>query len=114
MNRCDRVVTRMPIEQLWTDDGEMPDTRGSQLKREAVRELLRRGPVQFVVADIGERLRWIPPHECYAFWKAEVAAHLAETESFDLDDFPEGRVYVASEWFGSEGKPPLILLEMHH
>ncbi|HKX32497.1 MAG TPA: hypothetical protein VJ302_32725 [Blastocatellia bacterium] len=114
MNPRDRVVTRLPLEQLWTDDGELSATRGRRLDREAIRELLRRGLVQFVVADIGEPLRWIPPPECFTFWKTAVAAHLAEMESFNLDDFPEGRVQVASEWSVPGAEHPVIVLEMHH
>ncbi|MDI1476835.1 hypothetical protein QHF84_09510 [Polyangium sp. y55x31] len=104
----------MPLEELWTDDGALSATRLRTLDREAVRELLRRGPVRFVIANVGHRLRWIPPAERFNFWKRDGDPHLAETDEMHLDDFPDGMVYRASEWTVSGGEAPIILLEVHH
>jgi hypothetical protein len=104
----------MPLGQLWNDDGELAATRSRDLNREAIRELLARGSVQFVVADVGRGLRWIRPAERFEFWKNEVAGHLADGGRIDLDSFPSGLAYTASEWAGSPDGIPIVLLEAHH
>lgn len=114
MNPGDRVVTVMPLQVLWTDEGELAAQRGRRLDREAIRELLRKGPVRFVVASIDERLRWVSLDDRFGFWKADVAPHLAETDRIHLDDFPDSMAYVASEWLAAENEPPIVLLETHH
>jgi hypothetical protein len=104
----------MPVQALWTDDGELSATRARRLDRDAVLELLRRGPVQFVVANVGDRLRWVPLTDRFEFWKSDVSLHLADGEKSHLDDFPDAAAYVASEWLVSGHEPPIVLLEMHH
>jgi len=68
-----RIITRLPLTELWRDDGFATATRGRSLTSEDVRRLLRLGPVQFVVADLGAAPQWIPKGECFHFWKNEVA-----------------------------------------
>jgi hypothetical protein len=113
MHPRDRIVTHLPLEELWNEEGVVPATRGRRLGREDIRRLLAGGWVQFVIANGGDPLRWIPLAERFNFWKSEVAPHLAETESFYLDDFPDGLAYVASEWAGA-GDAVIILLEASH
>jgi hypothetical protein len=114
MNPHDRIVTTTPLQKLWNDSGEPSAARGRRLDRSAVRELLRRGPVLFVVADVGLRLWWVPLAERFTFWKRDVVVHLSDSERFCLDDFPDGAVYVASEWNSAGNEPPIVLLEVHH
>jgi len=114
MNPGNRVVTAMPLQVLWTDDGELRAQRGRSLDREAIRELLRHGPVRFVIANVGERLRWVSLDDRFEFWKADVVPHLAESDGIRLDDFPDSMAYVASEWLAAETEPPIVLLETHH
>jgi hypothetical protein len=114
MNRGDRVVTVMPLEVLWTDDGELPAKRGRILSREAIRDLLRTGPVRFVIANVGRPLRWISAEDRFEFWKADVVPHLAEADRIYLEEFPGGLAYVASEWLTAQSEPPIVLLEVHH
>jgi hypothetical protein len=104
----------MPLQVLWTDEGELPAQRGRRLDREAIRRLLRNGPLRFVVANVGERLRWVSPDDRFGFWKVEVVPHLAETDRIRPDDFPDSMAYVASEWLAAENEPPIVLLEKHH
>ncbi len=114
MDPGNRVVTRLPLEQLWDKDGDVGATRWRKLDREAIRDLLRRGPVHFVVADVGRQLRWIPESERFGFWKADGAVHLADGERIDLLAFPDGMAYAASEWTPSADGVPIVLLEAHH
>jgi hypothetical protein len=48
-----RVVTLLPLRELWRDDGFLTAARDQSLTKESVRELLGAGPVQFVVVDVG-------------------------------------------------------------
>ncbi|MDC0749281.1 hypothetical protein [Polyangium mundeleinium] len=112
--RRSKIVTRIPIEELWTDDGALPATRLRTLDRVAIRDLLRRGPVRFVVADVGHDLRWIPPAERFDFWKRDGELHLAMTVEVHLDDLPDGMAYLASEWTVAGDEAPILLLEVYH
>jgi hypothetical protein len=114
LDPADRVVTRLPLEQLWNKDGDVAATRWRRLDRAAIRDLLGRGPVQFVVADVGRQLRWIPESERFRFWKADGTVHLADGERVDLLTFPDGIAYTASEWTRSPDGVPIVLLETHH
>jgi len=104
----------MPLERLWTDDGELSATRGRALDRGAIRKLLSQGPVRFVLAHGACPLQWIPLRDRFDFWKRDAAIHLAEADSFYLDDFPDGVAYRASEWVVPDGEDPIVLLEAHH
>lgn len=114
MNLGDRVVTQIPMERLWTDSAEVTAVRGRSLDRAAIRDLLRQGPVQFVVADVGTKLRWIPLGKRFEFWKSDASARIAESEKIYLEDFPAGHAYVASEWCLPDEEPRLVLLEVVH
>jgi hypothetical protein len=114
MEPKDRIVTRTPLQELWNEDGDLAATRIGELDRDAIRSLLGRGPVHFVIADVGVQLRWIRPAERFVFWKSEVAFHLADGARIDLDSFPDGLAYTASEWAGSADGVPIVLLESHH
>jgi hypothetical protein len=69
--------------------------------------------VQFVVADCGQKLRWILTHEGFEFWKT-VRLQIADPlKPIYLEQFPNETAYTASEWRGRTGEC-LILLEEHH
>jgi hypothetical protein len=114
MNGGDRVVIVMPLQVLWTDDGELPAKRGRWLGRDAVHALLQLGPVRFVIANVGERLRWVSLEDRFKFWKEDVVLRLADTDRVYLDDFPGAVAYFASEWVVAANELPIILLEVHH
>jgi len=110
-----RIVTRLPLGELWRDDGPITTARGRSLGKHEIVDLLKAGPVQFVMANIGDPLLWVEISECYRFWKDEVKPHLAETESkVPLDEFPGFYCYFSSEWKGPQGSPPIVVLEMQH
>ena len=109
-----KVVTQLPLTELWRDDGFTTTWRVRWLTADDITSLLRAGRVQFVVADVGVSPRWIPLGECYDFWKREAQPHLAAPESrASLDDFPDGYCYFASEWSSRDGTP-IIVCERHH
>ena len=110
-----KVVTRLPLQELWQDNGFTTTARSRSLTREDINSLLRIGPVQFVVADVGTPLRWIELGDCYEFWKAEAKPHLATVgSSATLKDFPEMYCYFASLWDSGDTVGPIVALEKHH
>ncbi len=114
MQPSQRVITAIPTRELWDEHGPVDSTRSRDLSADDIRELLRRGPLRFVVADVGSGPRWHPEESCFAFWKAEVQSHLSPPGvPASLDDFPDGYCYHASEWWPAAGSP-IVLLEKAH
>jgi hypothetical protein len=109
-----RVVTHLPLQELWRDDGFLTTARDQSLTEEGVRKLLASGPVQFVVVDVGAAPRWIPTSECFDFWKREVKPRLASEARAFLHEFRGEYCYFASQWSGGEPAAPLVVLEKHH
>ena len=87
-----RVVTQLPLQELWRASGF----------------------VQFVVVDAGAAPQWIPASECFNFWKTEVKPHLASEDRISLQDFPGEYCYFASKWDSVEPSAPIIVLEKQH
>ena len=91
-------MTRLPLQELWRDDGFITSSRGRWLTDHDITTFLRAGPVQFVVVDVGVSPRWIQISGCYEFWKEEVRDHrAAPNEGAQLDRFPGSYCYSASE-----------------
>ena len=109
------IVTRLPLERLSDDQGAIEARRERFLSKEMLRELLRRSPVQFVVAEVGRPLNRVDSARCYEFWKSEAEPHIVEkpNSGFRLEDFPGEYAYVASEWL-SHSQKPIVLLEKYH
>jgi hypothetical protein len=110
-----RVVTRLPLEEVWREDGfSVSVQKLRSLRTEDVANLLRAGPVKFVLADAGMPLQWIDQTNCYRFWKTEIKTHLAAPDQkCKLDEFPGGYFYCASEWGRKDGLP-IVVVERHH
>ncbi len=67
MNADHRIVTKMPLDELWDASEALAHERVRNLDRSSLTELLWVGPVKFVVADCGIKLRWIPTHQRFDF-----------------------------------------------
>jgi hypothetical protein len=117
MRADQRVVTSLPLTELWDAHGALRFERGRAVGRERVIDLLRDGRVRFVLANCGHPLRWIRPDDCYRFWKEEVKPHLVEPDAFErgirLEDWPGEDFFVGTEW-GEDGRSSVVLLETHH
>ncbi len=115
MEWSERVITELPLRSLWDDRGLLRAAWDRDLAAVQLRELLRQGPVRFVVAEVVARPRWVPEAACFDFWKAEVKPHLAEPDrgAVDLERFPGGYCYFASEWRGAGGSPVVVLQCCH-
>jgi hypothetical protein len=112
-----RIVTSLPLAELWDDEGELDFERGSALNREDVRRRVQGGTARFVVAEPGLPLRWVSAADRHAFWKGEVRPHLVDEPErpFDIYHYPHGYAYIATEWRGADPfEPPIVLLERHH
>jgi hypothetical protein len=110
--RYPRKVHTLPLQALWDEEGSTIGERVRSLGPEDVRALLRLGPVQFVEANVGTPLRWLPLDDCFRHWKA-VKPNLVASCPARLDDYPGGFFYRTSEWKTADGVP-VVLLEMHH
>jgi len=109
-----RIVTTLPLRELWRDDGFSTTARRKSLTHEEVKQLLVSGPVQFVIADVGAAPRWIPASDCFNFWRNEAKPHVVSGQTVSLDGFPGGYCYFPSQWDGREAEAPIIVLEKHH
>ncbi len=106
----ERIVTQLPLTTLWTDQEDLKVVREKYLDKQAIRELLKQTQVEFVIADISKKLKWIPVDQCYEFWKGEIQDYIADNnEKFHLN----GYAYIASLWT-SRNEQPIILLEKNH
>jgi len=108
-----RIITELPLRELWDDRGPVAARRSRDVSAADLRDLLQRGPVRFVIANVGTKPVWIPEAECFAFWKGEVRARLAEPEQcVVLEKMPDEYCYFASEWV-TEGSPVVVLQVCH-
>jgi hypothetical protein len=108
-----RIVTKLPLTELWDENGTLPGERIRNLDETLIRGLLRSGPLQFIVANCGSKLNWIPVQERFEFWKTN-RTHIADpSKPIYLNKYPNETAYVASQWRGHAGED-LILLETHH
>jgi hypothetical protein len=114
MDFAAKIVGRLPLEELWNEHDILRLDRGRSLSEREIVDLLRTVRPHFVVADVGETLRWVEPDDCYQFWKTEVKPHLAKPNShFQLEDFPGQYCFAASDW-GVLNAVPIIVLERFH
>lgn len=113
MKPDERIVTKMPLTELWDEIGTLTGKRIRDLDLSNVLELLRANSVQFVVADCGLKLRWIPTEQQFEFWKTVRPQVADPVKPIYLRHFPNDTAYIASEWRGRAGER-LILLERHH
>ena len=110
-----KVVTPLPLEELWDSTGPLAASRRKALTKGELTRLLQAGLVQFVVAHTGSPLRWIPLENCCSFWKANALPHLAEPGAHAvLGRFPNGYCYFASEWELGGHDSTVVVLEKSH
>jgi hypothetical protein len=108
-----RVVSQLPLTELWDDTGTIDVSHIRDLTSADLRKLLQAGPVQFVVANVAAPLQWVPVGDCFRFWKAEVQPRTANPAAARLEDFPGGYFYFAAEWGPVEGSPIVVLSVAH-
>jgi hypothetical protein len=114
MHPSQRIVTCLPLPELWDAEGPCNARRIRSVGNKEIIQLLR-DELCFVVADVGQPLRWIMDRDRFAFWTAELKPRLVAPDAtrFRLDDYPGGYCYVASEW-QCETNRAVVVLEKHH
>ena len=108
-----RIVTRFPLTELWNDSGAIVSQRIRNIDENFIQDLMRNTAVQFIVADCGAKLKWIPIEDRYKFWKRVRPQIAKPSEPIHRDRFLNEIAYLASEWRGSADEC-LVLLEAHH
>ena len=113
MDITQRIVTRLPLQELWNDQGSSSKHRIRDLSLDDLQVMLSSGTVQFVVVNVGHRPQWLSKKDCYRLWKSTIRPHLAEpTSKVFLEDFLGEYYYRAFEWlFDSEN---IVVLEEQH
>jgi hypothetical protein len=102
------------LSELWTDDGPVPAAMGREyLAADDIKELLRQGPVQFIVVNSGSKLDWKDRDDCFRFWKKEVKKHLYTDAMPCREDYPDEWCYTADEWILDTGEI-VVVLYVHH
>jgi hypothetical protein len=113
MDFARRLVTRLPVDELWNSQGIVRAHRVRNLDETELTRHLQDGST-FVVADLGQPLRWIRTEDRFEFWKSDVKSRLAAPNSpAYLNDYPGAYCYFASLWELSNSVP-MIVLERHH
>jgi hypothetical protein len=108
-----RITTKLPLDELWDESGTLTDGRIRNLDQNNLAELVRAGSIQFVVADVGRKLNWIPTQDRFDFWKTVRPQIVDSPGPIYLEQFPDQTAYTASEWPRRSGEC-LILLEKQH
>jgi hypothetical protein len=105
-----RRVTQLPVTELWDDSGVRPGRIArTDLSEDDIRQLLRRGPVQFVELVMGEVPNWVPPEATFSFWKERLQPRLtqwAPENRIYTDELP---AYVASRWEIDDLAAPVVV-----
>jgi hypothetical protein len=107
----ERLVIRLPLDELWTSDGPVDARRGRQVGAERIKEILRKRTAVFARADIGFPLTWYRGPDAAAFWRV-AKPNLSEGAAAYLDQFPGGFCYFATEWASAHG--PVVSFEKSH
>jgi hypothetical protein len=114
MDNNKKIVTQLPLTNLWSDNEVIYAVREKYLTLDNIQEMLIKHPIEFVIADIGQKLEWISYDKSFDFWKTELKPHLAnDINKMNIDNFVDNYAYVASKWTG-ELEKPIILLEKYH
>lgn len=111
----EEVVCRLPLDRLLLRDCSRSAVRVGDVGVDEIVEQLGRQSVQFVVAEVGAPLDWIPADERFRFWKESVRPRVVspEVSGFRLEEFPGEYAFCASLW-EAEGHAPIVLLERYH
>ena len=114
MDNSIRLVTKIPLSEIWKFDQDFDSNRKYYLNEEQINNILQISKVDFIVADVGHHLHWVGADHCYDVWKNEIKNHLANlNEHIILENYPDNYAYLASEWT-TKSLIPIILLEKIH
>ena len=104
-----RIVTKLPLVELWDEGGTFTAGRIRNLDQDNISEVLRAGSVRFVVADSGLPLNWIPTQHRFDFWKTVQSQIAHSSRPILLELFLNKTAYTAAEWRGRGGECVILL-----
>ena len=114
MDLKDRVVIQTPLTELWTAEQILEHKRRRNLQKEDIKAILKDKSIEFVFADVGQKLRWTEKNKCFDTWKREIEKHLIEDNTkIRIDDYPDNYGYLASEWTKNDDSPVVLLEKIH-
>ena len=115
MKPPDRQVITLPLMELWEDSGPVPAEKERQLSRDDIRALLRSGPIRFVIADVGSKLRWVDYDQCWSFWRTEARDRVTDPGREALNScVSHGDLcYIATQWRLASGESVVLLEAIH-
>ncbi len=113
MDLQERIVAKIPLEEIWNQSEIISKERLKYITDEDVRNLLKQDKVQFVVANVGFPLDWVSVDEHLDFFKSELKNRIADNEENYLENFSGNYFYYASVW-NSDSLISIVLLEMYH
>jgi len=109
-----RIVTNLPIDELWTDSAILEYERKEYLTERQVQEIILQGKIAVVEASCGLKLSWVSPDQTLDFFKSKVKGHVADDPKIiSLADFESNWCYLPSKWVNLDGQE-VILLETYH
>jgi hypothetical protein len=109
-----KVITRIPLTELWDEAGLASFERKRFLRGDEIKQSIAAEDIHFVLADVSQPLKWIGKQEKFNFWKSELKEHLCENpiKGCHLEDFKDDYFYFASLWTSNIQK--VILVEKYH
>jgi hypothetical protein len=120
MDTANRIVTQLPLPELWDTRGPLTATRQRPLAAGEVAAFLRVNPLppsaRFVIADVGQPLHWFDCKAMLVFWRETARVRIVEPaeQGFRLEDFAGEFCYLASEWYEEGAEAPIVVLEQYH
>jgi hypothetical protein len=120
MDPLHRVVTQIPLSELWTIRGPFAATRVRSVGPSDLAVDLHSRPIlrktRFVVADVGRPLEWLDPIGIVAFLRDHIPGRIVDPSApgFRLNDFPGQFCFVVSEWAEQDSDSPIYVFERHH
>jgi hypothetical protein len=114
MTQAQRIVTKIPLDELWTDSSTLAYERQEYLTERQVQELILQGDLALAEASCGLKLSWISPDSALEFFKKQIKGHVIDDpDRIILEEYEDHWCYLASLWRDAEGQK-LILLETYH
>lgn len=114
MDLTNKIVTKIPITELWNSELVIATNRNQYLLTQDVNELLKILPFQFVIADVGLHLKWINKEKCFNFWKTVAKNHIVDNiKKIELAICPDNYAFIASKWI-TDQQDIIVLLEKLH
>jgi len=114
MDLSHKIVDKIPLSGLWRENTSLEAKRIKYLNQKEVSEILKKGPIRFVFANVGDKLVWTDFDESFKIYKTEIKNFIiSDIDNINLDTLKQGFGYLASLW-ADPSENSIILLEKFH